>query len=110
MVGVKLKLPKEVETIEIVDNGRLKRIPTYINIEATYWEKECLKARRETANANRGIARLVRGRNNLRDRNTEALCKQAHAHGVIEGATKALAKEEGKLVITEKYNIKKGGE
>lgn len=91
MIGTKEKLPKEVETIEVVDNGRLKRIPTYINIEATYWEKECLKARRELANANRGIARLVRGRNNLRNRNTEALCRQAHAHGVVEGTTKVLA-------------------
>ncbi len=78
MVKTEERLPEstKMETVEIADNGRLKRIPTYINIEATYWEKECLKARRELANANRGIVRLRRGRDNYRDRNTDMLCKQ----------------------------------
>ncbi len=89
---VETKEKQKVEEIEIIDNGRLKKMPTYINIEATYWEKECLKARREVANANRGIARLRRGRDNYRNRNTHALCKQAYAHGKIEGTTEILKK------------------
>ena len=93
MVKVKEKLPESAgaETVEIVDNGRLKRIPTYINIEATYWEKECLRARCELANANRGISRLVKRKDGYKARIDDKIASQIYAHGKVDGATEALA-------------------
>ncbi len=85
----------EVKTVEIVDNGRLKRIPTYINIEATYWEKECLRARCELANANRGISRLVKRKDNCKARIDDKIANQIYAHGKVDGANETLAKGGG---------------
>ena len=97
MVGTKEKLPEssEIETVEIVDNGRLKRMPTYINIEATYWEKECRKARQELANANRGISRLVKRKDSYKARIDDKIANQIYTHGKVDGATEALAKGGG---------------
>ena len=92
MVGTKEKLPEssEIETVEIVDNGRLKRMPTYINIEATYWEKECRKARQELANANRGISRLVKRKDNYKAKIDDKIANQIYTHGKADGATEAM--------------------
>ena len=93
MVKVKEKLPgnADLEMVEMVNNGRLKRMPTYINIEATYWEKECRKARQELANANRGISRLVKRKDNYKARIDDKIANQIYAHGKADDATEALA-------------------
>lgn len=85
MVGTK-------ERIEVKDNGNGRvPTPTYQNVEADFWKMKYLELKIELANANRGISRLVRRKDNYKTGNIAALLQQAHAHGVIEGTTKALA-------------------
>ncbi len=89
MVGTKEKLSEGIK-VEIADNGRMPK-PTFQNVEADFWKMKYLELRIELANANRGISRPVRRKDNYKTGNIAALLQQAHAHGVIEGTIKALA-------------------
>jgi hypothetical protein len=72
------------------DNDRLKFQPEYQNVEADFWKLKYLEAVIELQNANRGIARLVRGKQKYS--NVDVLCKKAYDNGIIEGYDKGYEK------------------